>query len=184
MKLNLWVCSRICPIQRDHFYIWSRRADCGSNRNNPFSTRQIRERNQYGLVSRFQNAIGTFVLPFFTLVSEWLFLRSTRETRGTRCCTWTGWRRSAGTRWAWTIFFLFLQTKPSFSPLFTWSQLDISATSDSVSAVSEGYQLHYCWIVKLLSGPRICFLICVVTSLSVYPSCLCLCSFCIWGKIF
>ncbi len=27
--------------------------------------------------------------------------------------------------------------------------------SDSVSAVSEGYQLNYCLILKLLSGPRI-----------------------------
>ena len=26
------------------------------------------------------------------------------------------------------------------------SQLDISATWDSVSAVCEGYQFHYCWI--------------------------------------
>ncbi len=55
----------------------------------------------------------------------------------------------------WLIFFLFLQTKPSFFPLFAWSQLDISAASDSVSAVSEGYQLKYCWILKLPSGPRI-----------------------------
>jgi hypothetical protein len=54
----------------------------------------------------------------------------------------------------WIIFFLFLQTKPSLSPLFAWSQLYISATSDSVSRVSEGYQLSYCWILKLLSGPR------------------------------
>jgi hypothetical protein len=45
------------------------------------------------------------------------------------------------------------QTK--FSPLFAWSQLDISATSDSVSAVSKGYQLKFCWILTLLSGPRI-----------------------------
>ena len=30
------------------------------------------------------------------------------------------------------IFFLFLQIKPSFSPLFDWSQLDFSATSVSV----------------------------------------------------
>jgi hypothetical protein len=36
--------------------------------------------------------------------------------------------------------------------MFAWSQLDISATSDSVSAVSEGYQLNYSWILKLLSG--------------------------------
>jgi hypothetical protein len=42
----------------------------------------------------------------------------------------------------WLIFFLFLQTKPSFSPLFAWSPLDISATADSVFAVSEGYQLN------------------------------------------
>ncbi len=49
---------------------------------------------------------------------------------------------------------IFLQTKP-ISHLFAWSQLDISATSDSVSAVSEGYQLNYCWILKLLGGPRI-----------------------------
>jgi hypothetical protein len=53
------------------------------------------------------------------------------------------------------IFFLFLQTKPSFSPLFAWSKLDISASLDSVSAVFEGYQLNYCWILKLLSGPTI-----------------------------
>ena len=33
----------------------------------------------------------------------------------------------------WLIFFLFLQTKPSYA----WSQLGISATLDSVSAVSE-----------------------------------------------
>ncbi len=32
-------------------------------------------------------------------------------------------------------------------------------TSDSVSAVSEGYQLNYCWILTLLSGPRICKLL-------------------------
>ncbi len=31
----------------------------------------------------------------------------------------------------------------------------ISATSDSFSVVSEGYQNNYCWILKLLSGPRI-----------------------------
>ncbi len=55
----------------------------------------------------------------------------------------------------WLIFFLFLQTIPSFSPLFAWSQLDISAISYSVSAISEGYQLNYCWVLKLLSGPRI-----------------------------
>jgi hypothetical protein len=52
-------------------------------------------------------------------------------------------------------FFLFLQTKPSFSPLFAWSQLDISAISDSVFAVSEGYQLNYSWILKLLRGPKL-----------------------------
>ncbi len=50
----------------------------------------------------------------------------------------------------WLIIFLFLQTKPAFPPLFAWSHLDISATSDSVYAVSEGYQLNYCWILKLL----------------------------------
>ena len=33
------------------------------------------------------------------------------------------------------------QTK--FSLLFVWSQLDIFPTLDSVSAVSEGYQLNY-----------------------------------------
>jgi hypothetical protein len=55
----------------------------------------------------------------------------------------------------WLIFFLFLLTKPSFSPLFAWSQLDTSATSDSVSAVSEGYQVNYCWILKLLCERRI-----------------------------
>jgi hypothetical protein len=49
----------------------------------------------------------------------------------------------------------FLQTKPSFSPLFAWSRLDISATSDSVSAVSQGYQLNYCWVLKFLNGTKI-----------------------------
>jgi hypothetical protein len=39
------------------------------------------------------------------------------------------------------------QTKV-FLLCFAWSQLDISAISDSVSAVSEGYQLIYCWILK------------------------------------
>jgi hypothetical protein len=39
--------------------------------------------------------------------------------------------------------------------MFAWSQLDISATSDSVSVVSEGYEINYCWILKLLNGPRI-----------------------------
>jgi hypothetical protein len=73
------------------------------------------------------------------------------------------------------------QTK--FFP-YAWSQLDISATSDSVSAVSEGYQLNYRWILKLLSGPKnLSFEICVVTNLSEYPSCLCLCSICFWGNI-
>jgi hypothetical protein len=48
-----------------------------------------------------------------------------------------------------------LQTKPSVSPLFAWSQLDISAISDAVSELSEGYQLNYYWILKLRSGPRI-----------------------------
>ncbi len=37
----------------------------------------------------------------------------------------------------WLIFFLFLQTKPSFSPLFAWFQLDFSANSDSVPAVKQ-----------------------------------------------
>jgi hypothetical protein len=40
------------------------------------------------------------------------------------------------------------QTKPSFSLLL--AQLDFSATSDSASAVSEGYQLNYCCILKML----------------------------------
>jgi hypothetical protein len=39
--------------------------------------------------------------------------------------------------------------------MFAWSQLDISAISGSVSAVSEGYQLNYRWILKLLSGENI-----------------------------
>ncbi len=43
----------------------------------------------------------------------------------------------------------------NFFPLFAWSQLDISAIADSVSAVSEGYKLNYYLILKLLSGPRI-----------------------------
>ncbi len=82
------------------------------------------------------------------------------------------------------IFFLFLQTKPSFSCLFAWSQLDISATSGSVSVVSEGYQLNYCWILKLLRGPRIFKLInlCDNQLNSIPYSFLCLCSFWFWGK--
>jgi hypothetical protein len=51
----------------------------------------------------------------------------------------------------------FLSISPNqakFSPLFAWSYLDISAISNLVSAVSEGYQLNYCWILKSLSGPR------------------------------
>jgi hypothetical protein len=55
----------------------------------------------------------------------------------------------------WLIFFLFLRAKPSVFPLFAGSQLDISAISDSVSAVSEDNQLNYCWSLKLVSGPRI-----------------------------
>ncbi len=55
----------------------------------------------------------------------------------------------------WLIFFLFLQTKTSFSTRFAWSQPDIYAILDSVSVVSESYQLIYRWILKLLSGPRI-----------------------------
>jgi hypothetical protein len=49
-----------------------------------------------------------------------------------------------------------LCTLPISNPLwFAWSQLDISATLDSVSASSEGYHLDYCWILKFLRGPRI-----------------------------
>jgi hypothetical protein len=51
----------------------------------------------------------------------------------------------------------FLSISPNqtkfFCPLFAWSQLDISAISDSVSAVSfEGHKLNYLysWILKLL----------------------------------
>ncbi len=83
----------------------------------------------------------------------------------------------------WLIFFLFLQTKPRFSPLFAWSQLDISATSDYVSVVYDDYQLNYCWILKLLSGSSIFKLLNLCGNLlSVYPSCLCIFSFCFWGK--
>jgi hypothetical protein len=39
------------------------------------------------------------------------------------------------------VFCLFLQTKTKIFPFVCWSQLDGSANSDSVSAVSEGYQL-------------------------------------------
>jgi hypothetical protein len=42
----------------------------------------------------------------------------------------------------WLIFFLILQTKPSFCRLFAWSQLDFPAIPVSISAVSlKGYQL-------------------------------------------
>ncbi len=36
----------------------------------------------------------------------------------------------------WLIFFLFLQTKPSFFRMFAWSQLDFSAIPVLTSAVS------------------------------------------------
>jgi hypothetical protein len=36
----------------------------------------------------------------------------------------------------WLIFFLFLQTKPSFCRLFAWSQLDFSAIPVSISSAS------------------------------------------------
>jgi hypothetical protein len=64
--------------------------------------------------------------------------------------------------------FLFVSPNlTKFFPLFAWSQLEISAILDSVSAVSEGYQLNYCWILKLLSGPLIFQLLnCVVTNLA------------------
>ncbi len=56
----------------------------------------------------------------------------------------------------WLIFFLFHQTKLNFFP--------------SVCLVPAG---HLCY-----TG----FSLCVLTNLSVYPSCLCLCSFCFWEK--
>jgi hypothetical protein len=149
----------------------------------------------------------------------------------------------------WLIFFLFLQTKPSFplclpvpefiDHVFAKTSLKRSflmtknerfrlvfvktgsinsgtgpswtfATSDFVSAVSEGY-LDYCWILKSLSGPKIYKFLTLCgnqlikvwwhyvtqpthyrlshadpfsANLSVYHSCLCLCSFCFLGKIF
>jgi hypothetical protein len=46
------------------------------------------------------------------------------------------------------------QTK-FFPCVFAWSQLDLFPALDSVSAVSEDYQLNFRWILKLLSGPRI-----------------------------
>jgi hypothetical protein len=36
----------------------------------------------------------------------------------------------------WLIFFLFLQTKPSFCRKFAWSQQDFSAVPVSIAAVS------------------------------------------------
>jgi hypothetical protein len=36
----------------------------------------------------------------------------------------------------WQIFFLILQTKPSFYRLFAWSQLDFPAIPVSISTVS------------------------------------------------
>ncbi len=86
------------------------------------------------------------------------------------------------------IFFLFLQTKPSFSRLFAWSQLDISAILDSVSAGSEGCLLNFCWILKLLSGPRFLKLLnlCGNQLISIpYCSCLLMPLFLLFlGKIF
>ena len=52
----------------------------------------------------------------------------------------------------WLIFFLFLQTKPSFCRLFAWSRLDFSAIPVSFSAVSLGYTLIYFQILRLLNG--------------------------------
>jgi hypothetical protein len=64
-----------------------------------------------------------------------------------------------------------------------WSQLDISSTLDSVSAVPEGCQLNCCLILKLLSGPRIFKLLNLCGNhLITYPSCLCICSLCFWKK--
>jgi hypothetical protein len=65
----------------------------------------------------------------------------------------------------------FLSISPNqikFSPLFAWSELDISATSDSGSAVSEVYQLNYCLILKLLSGPRIVKLLSLYDNQAAY----------------
>jgi hypothetical protein len=56
------------------------------------------------------------------------------------------------------IWLKFLSVSPNQTKFFLsvcWSQLDISATLDSVFAVSEGYQLNYCWVLNLLSGPKI-----------------------------
>jgi hypothetical protein len=59
----------------------------------------------------------------------------------------------------------FLSVSPDQSKFFPFvclvpaNQPDISAILDSVSVVSESYQLNYRWILKLLSGPRICKLL-------------------------
>jgi hypothetical protein len=40
----------------------------------------------------------------------------------------------------WQIFFLFLQTKPSFCQMFAWPQLDFSAIPVSISAGRQTWQ--------------------------------------------
>ncbi len=68
----------------------------------------------------------------------------------------------------WLIFFLFIQTKPSFCHMFAWSQLDCSAIPVSISAVSlTGRQT---W--QNVNSQRRC-----------KSSCFCLCSFCFWEEV-
>ncbi len=93
---NVWVRSRICTIERDHFYLVQRRADSGPNRNNLFSnkTNSGTIPKRFGFVSktiserlsfRFSPpAIGRFgpvdvqswlhVMQFLSYCSSYLYL--------------------------------------------------------------------------------------------------------------
>ncbi len=83
------------------------------------------------------------------------------------------------------IFFLFLQTKPSFCCMFAWSQLDFSAIPVSIFAVSltgrqtwqnENRKRNLQRIQNVQEGKR-------KTSEKEASSCFCLCSLCFWGEV-
>ncbi len=84
----------------------------------------------------------------------------------------------------WLIFFLFLQTKPSFCLMFAWSQPDFSAIPVSISAVSltssQTWQTVNCKrrlqrIQNVQEGKR--------HQKKETSSCFFLCSFWFWGVV-
>ncbi len=95
----------------------------------------------------------------------WSFLFSSqilfaiKQLRG-----WTASKRSKSFS-ATLIFFLFLQTKPSFCRLFAWSQIDFSA-------------IHSCFNLWISTY------ILILQKTSEKNSCFCLCSFCFLGRIY